>query len=273
MAEKFDKYEEVLGEPRFKVSGSSVFTYKGSMVKISGSGSLEDGILRASGSCSIEGFINVKEIHISGSFRAEDGVKAEYISVSGSAKFGGEVSCNSIRVSGSCSINGPLKADEAKFSGSSKISDDVRGQLLNCSGSFKAENLNLNSCSLSGAFSLNSVKCKDMFKAYLRGKSRIRDGLTARIISIRGKGGGRSFKISVFGIPIISVTTGNGEGELEVGYIKGEDIYIECTKCERIEGVNVNIGPHCIIRGDVIYTSSFSIDPTSKVLGKVIRSE
>jgi len=279
--EKFEKYEKELRRLEgvdVKISGSSTVTVGHIVVKVSGSGRVSEEEIRISGSGRIVGSLQVDRIRTSGSFSCDGDLEIEELSTSGSCAIAGTVKGRSLRTSGSCRVGQDLRVSLIQTSGSLSVGGDIVGECLNTSGSLKARDVNVIDCEIHGSFRLRSIHCKGTFKAEMSGLCNVEEGIRAKDIDIRRAPGGkaRGFRVVLFNITLIEVSKGGmrREGELRTKYIEAEnDVYIENTECDVIKGRTVIIGPGCTIKKRLEYVESYSIDPTSKVLGKVVKIE
>lgn len=202
---------------KIKIAGSATLTdvdceYFKSSGSVKVEGNLKADRAKISGSTKVKGDGFVGNLHTSGSFKIHGKTGAENIKVSGSAKFGGDVTAKGkIRVSGSSKFEGNVKAKE------------VRG-----SGSFKTKkNVTADKVILTGSFGISDTLKADEINLRFKNKSSVKHIRGGDVLIERGKSGLFSFSKS----------------SLTVKTIKGENIDLEGTKAELVEGETVKIGP------------------------------
>lgn len=278
--EKFEKYEKELRKLEgvdVKVSGSSTITVGHIIVKVSGSGKISEEEIRISGSSRIVGSIRIDRVKASGSFSCDGDLEVDELRTSGSCSITGTVKGRNLRTSGSCRIGQDLRVFIVQTSGSLSVGGDVIGEYIKTSGSFRAEKVSAVDCEIYGSFKLKRVSCKGTFKAEMSAPCLVEEGIKAKDVDIRRafEGRGEGFRVVLFNITLIEVGRGvRRAGELKTKYIEAEDsVYIENTECDVVKGRIVTIGPKCTIRKRLEYVESYSIDPTSKVLGEVTKAE
>ncbi len=251
---------------RLKLADRPQSALGGVTIKISGSGSISEGRLNSSGSCSITGSIKAVSVKSSGSLRIGGDLEAGMFTASGSCRIGGSLSVKEARVSGSCMVGGAVKAETSfKSSGSLSVGGNITAGLLTCSGSVRAESVEARECYLSGSFHFRSVKCYEVFEAKLHGSSTVDGSITAKTVSIKSRRGeGKGLRVVLLGITLIDVSRHGEKGSLSVDTISGEDIYLENVCCRLVKGGRVYVGPGCKIER-VEYTESLTVDPESSV--------
>ncbi len=119
-------------------------------------------------------------------------------------------------------------------SGSTKFEKDLVAKEVKTSGAFKAEkNVKADSFKASGAFVIEAIlEASEIM---------LKPGADCRIGNIKG------------GDILVEIGGGGGffsfvkKGSLKVDTIKGNDIYLEGTKADLVEGNSVRIGPGCKI--------------------------
>ncbi len=198
------------------------------------------GELHCSGATNVEGSLAVKNAKISGSLSTEGGaVIEEALGVSGSFKSEGELRVGSLSVSGVCKTEGSISGNEIAVSGVLQTPGDVQAERF----------------SASGALSIDGLLNAETVTIELSGDSMIRSIGGGRV-QVKKKSG--SFVILGFKRRV----------HLNCEQIEADEIDLEYTDCETVRGVNVRIGPECVI-DRVEYSGSLTTDPNCTVREKV----
>ncbi len=192
--------------------------------------------------------------------------KYGYISGAGSVSITGDVKAIKLSVAGSLHAKGYIKVESFKSAGSAKIEGDIIAENVSAAGILNARNLNGEKVRIGGALVCDkiigenvsiggSVKAKmlkgEEIKIKLDGKSEV-DEIKGEKIEIKSKRG------------IIR----RFSGHLKSKKITGENIYIESTTADLVDGENVIVGERCnigVVKGEKIKISEKS------TVGKVIR--
>ncbi|NIQ07228.1 MAG: hypothetical protein GWO20_16320 [Candidatus Korarchaeota archaeon] len=205
-------------------------------IKVAGSSVISDcncEQFQASGSSRIEGNLQADEARVSGSTKVTGNAHLGELSASGSFKVEGDTEAKNVEVSGSAEFMSKINADEMTISGSSQIGGDFTGKTLRVSGALKAaENVTTDTFVSKGVFKIGGTLKGDKIKAKLKGKSSAKD-IEGGDITIESEGTGRF--------------SYGKQGSLKAERIVGEDIHLENTEAELVEGDKVVVGPGCKI--------------------------
>ncbi len=188
----------------------------------------------SSGASKVEGNVKADEAKISGATKVEGDLIVKKLGSNGSIKVEGKTEADFLELSGASKFEGLVKADRIKSSGSTKFESSLTVNDIESSGAFKAEhNVKAESFKASGAFVIEAtLEASEIM---------LRPGADCRIGNIKG------------GDVLVEIGGGGGffsfvkKGSLKVGTIKGDDIYLEGTKADLVEGNSVRIGPGCKI--------------------------
>ncbi len=255
---------------------SNNFADRGDL-KISGSGSAGGGnynSIKISGSGSIKGNINCREMVISGSGKVDGNVEALNIKFSGSGKINGNVSSDEIKVSGSGNFKGKVEANSMSVSGATAIEEGVKAENLAISGSFRVNKkieggtlklrgeLSSESCEVEnfdseGSFRISSLLSADNILISLIGRCEAKE-IGGEAISVRKGYSKRGILQNIFGAIF------DPDGILIAEVIEGDEIYLENTKAKFVRGSRVTIGFGCDI-DNVEYKESIQVDEKSNV--------
>lgn len=198
------------------------------------------GELHCSGATKVEGSLAVKNAKISGSLSTEGGAVIEdALGVSGSFNSEGELRVGSLSVSGVCKTEGSISGNEIAVSGVLKTPGDVQAERF----------------SSSGALSIDGLLNAETVTIELSGDSMIRSIGGGRV-QVKKKSG--SFVILGFKRRV----------HLNCEQIEADEIDLEYTDAQTVRGVNVRIGPECVI-DRVEYSGSLTTDPNCTVREKV----
>ncbi len=195
-------------------------------------GNLDAEIAEVKGACKVQGDVKALLLKVGGSMKVEGNVQAELVRAKGAFKVLGSVNADNFRITGATKV---LKA----ITSSHEIS--VMG-VLKCGSDVTAGKF-----SLLGVADIDGTLKASQFNADLSGRSTIRN-LNADKIDVR-------------------VKKNRGKTELISKKIIGQDIYLEATTAEYVEGDKVEIGPGCLI-GEV-KAGSLEVHKKSKV-GKIL---
>lgn len=248
-------------------------------IHISGGGKVGGGrcgSVSISGSGKIQGDLECDSFHVSGAGKIEDGSLTVHgaITCSGAAKVGGAITAVSARVSGSlhgesCAAfdeavtvsgsfktEGDLKTGSLSVSGVCKAEGCVSGNEIDVSGVLKAEgDVQAERFRSSGALSIDGLLNAETVEIQLSGDAMVHS-IGGGSVLVRKKTGG----FSLLGIP--------RRNHLSSELIEADEIDLEYTDCETVRGVNVRIGPECVI-DRVEYSGTLSTAPYATVRKKV----
>ena len=248
-------------------------------IHISGGGKISGGRcgnVNNSGSGKIQGDLECESFHVSGAGKVEDGNLTVHgpLACSGAAKVEGSVSAVSARVSGSLHTAGSASFDESlAISGSFHAEGDVKAGKLSASGVCKTTgSISGNEITVSGV--LKTEKDVQAERFYSSGALSIDGLLNAENVEIwlsgdsmvHTIGGGKvSVKKKSGSFVIIGFKRRN---HLTSALIEADEIDLEYTDCETVRGVDVHIGPECVI-DRVEYSGTLTTDPNCTVREKV----
>ena len=242
---------------------------------VSGGGLIVHGKLGCYGAGKAEGPVRAGEVEICGSFKAEAGLEcAGRADVSGSLKIEGPCSVGgdldlsgSFKTEGACTVSG--KSD---ISGSLKCEGDLSVRELDASGAVHVGgSLAATEVDLSGVLNVGREVQAEHFRA--EGTVKIGGLLNADTVELGLVGedriesiGGGSVRVwrarsRVFGLF-------GSRPHLSAGLIEADEIDLEYTDCETVRGVNVRIGPECVI-DRVEYSGILTTDANCSIGEKV----
>ncbi len=186
----------------------------------------------SSGASKVEGNLRAREAKISGSTKIEGDLVVKKLNTGGSIKVEGKTEAGYMDLSGASKFEGAVKADRIESSGATKFESDIVVDEMETSGAFKAvQNILARTFKGSGAFAVEGT---------LTGSEIIlKPGADCRVGHIKGgdvlveAGGGGGFLSFV------------KKGKLTAKSIKGDNIYLEATTVDLVEGNVVKIGPGC----------------------------
>lgn len=214
---------------------------------ISGAGKVEDGgltvhgPLHCSGACKVEGPVFAETARISGSFSAEGDVElAGSLTVSGSLKTEGSLRSGDLSVSGVCKTEGGIRGNEITVGGVLKTPGDVQAEALRSSGAL----------SIDGLLNAETVEIE------LNGDNNVRTIGGGRVTVRRSKDRGFTF----LGF--------RKRPRLLSELIEADEIDLEYTDAQTVRGVNVRIGPECVV-DRVEYSGTLTTDAYATVREKV----
>ncbi len=187
----------------------------------------------SSGASKVEGNVKADIAKISGATKVEGDMIVKKLGSSGSIKVEGKTEADLMDLSGASKFEGTVKADRIKSGGSTKFESDVTAEEIETSGAFKAEqNIKAESFKASGAFVIEAtLEASEIM---------LKPGADCRIGNIKG------------GDILVEIGSGGffsfvKKGNLKVDTIKGDEIYLEGTTANLVEGNTVRIGPGCNI--------------------------
>ena len=208
--------------------------------KVEGGGITVHGPIHCSGAGKVDGPVFAQIAKVSGSFVAEGDVEiTQSTSVSGSLKTEGGLRCGDLSVSGVCKAGASICGNKLSVSGVLKTPADVQAESLHSSGAL----------SIDGLLNAETVEIE------LNGDNTVRTIGGGRVL-VRRKAKG----FSLFGL--------QKRPRLLSELIEADEIDLEYTDCQTVRGVNVRIGPECVI-DRVEYSGSLTTDPNCTVREKV----
>ncbi len=248
-------------------------------IHISGGGRVGGGrcgSVNISGSGKIQGDLECESFHVSGAGKVDEGSLTVHgpIACSGAAKVEGTVTAVSARVSGSLHAEGSVAIQEAlEVSGSFKADGDLKAGSLSASGVCKVE----------GSISGNEIAVSGVLKA--EGDVQAERFQSSGALNIDGLLNAETIEIHVSGDSIIHTIGGGNIQVVKRGgsfvlfglsrrkhlssvLIEADEINLEYTDCETVRGVNVHIGPECVI-DRVEYSGTLTTDANCTVQEKV----
>ncbi len=211
-------------------------------VTITGTGSINGcncEVFKASGAAKVKGDMNADEASISGATKVTGNAKVGRLGASGSLKIGGDTEAKSLDLSGATKFNGKVKTDEIDSSGSTKFNGDVEAKDFVSSGSMKAKNVISDVFTASGGFKISGT---------LKGEEiSLKPAGDCKVNKIEGGDILVETKSSSGVLSGLLSSIGSGSGTLKSETIKGDDIYLENTRADLVQGDDVKIGPGCKI--------------------------
>jgi cytoskeletal protein CcmA (bactofilin family) len=251
-----------------KISGSGTSGGgKFNSVRISGSGTIQGDVecrdLKISGSGKIMGNITSEEFKCSGSSKIEGDIHAKEISISGSTKIESSVTAAEMSVSGSSRISGNLTCKEFSSSGSATIEGKFRGGELRSHGALKVEK----ECEVEkfisrGGVTINGLLSADKVDIKISHNSFIKE-IGGEIIEVKIEHASKLIK------QVVNFFM-QRDDYLRSDLIEGDEIHLEHTKAKLVRGKNIVIGENCEIDA-VEYSGTIDIKDGSKV-GKTIKN-
>ena len=234
------------GEVHISGSGKIQGTLVCDSFHVSGAGKVEDGGLTVcgpaicSGSGKVEGPFRAQSLRVSGAFSALGDAEIELgAAVSGSLKVEGLLRAGSLNVSGVCSVERGIQAGQIEISGVLKTPCDVQ-----------AENLRSN-----GALQIDGLLNAETVELMLIGDNLVKN-IGGGSVLVRRKGTG------------FTLFRGFKRVHLAADQIEADEIDIEYTDAQTVRGINVHIGPECVI-DRVEYSGTLTTDANCTVREKV----
>ncbi|MFO7619474.1 MAG: polymer-forming cytoskeletal protein [Thermoplasmata archaeon] len=175
-------------------------------------GNLDSEIAEVKGVCKVGGDVRTSILKVGGSMKVMGNVTAELIRAKGALKVEGWVDAPHLRIAGATKVRGDIRSSEEIL---------VQG-VLKCKGNMEANKVNV-----LGAIGVDGDIKANEFAAELGGRSSIRT-LVSKTIKVKAGSNPR-------------------DSELIAKTITGQDIYLENTVAELVEGQKVTIGPGCTI--------------------------
>ena len=232
---------------RFEMPGAGKIEEGGLTVhgpmEISGAGKVEGPVradsLEVNGSLKTEGRCDVTgDAEINGSLKVEGpcviGGSAE---VSGSFKTAGGLSVGNLDVSGALSVEGRLQATDVDIDGVLKVTTEVQAEHFRAEGSVRIDGL------------LNA----ETVELLVSGEDLI-ESIGGGSVTVRQKKSAFSFF--------------RQRPHLAAELIEADEIQLECTDARTVRGVNIHIGPECVV-DRVEYSGKLTTDANASIGEKV----
>lgn len=250
---------------------------------IEGAGTIEGGkfeSLTISGSGTVEGDVEAKNVEISGAGKIEGDLKAGNVEASGSLSVEGSLEADAFVSAGSSSVAGSVKADRIEWRGASEVGRDVEAKKFRSSGALGIEGsleadeieVELNGDSHVHAIQGKAVRVK-AGKASAGGgrvvvttQGRGTTVVTGGTISGNASGYAEGGRVGSFSASSAVSSSGGGGGKfkLEAKTIEGDAVELENTVADLVKGKTVKIGKGCKI-GAVEYSQSIAVDDKASV--------
>ena len=271
------------------IAGSGKFTgdLECEEFSVPGAGKVEDGGLTVHGpischgACKVEGPVQAQDLSVHGAFSVESGCEIRGdASILGSLKTEGPCV-----VEGAAEVTGTLKTEDAfrgkrvRVSGVLKAEAGMRGEEFEVSGVLKSEgDVQAERFRASGPVTVEGELNAETVELQLEGESEIESivGGSVSVRAAREDGGAQrsgfrvhlDLSIPFFGARKLDYDGGSSRPHLAATLIEADEIDLEFTDCETVRGVNVRIGPECVI-DRVEYSGSLVTDPNCSVGEKV----
>lgn len=235
-------------------------------ITISGAGRIEGGVygtVKIAGSGRVVGDLTAEEFKAAGSAKVEGNLKAQRFEAAGSFRCEGNLEVEEGEAAGSCKVTGRIKAQELKLAGAVQA-QGITGGYLRAGGSLSvAENVEVETFRLTGAFEIGGLLSADRVEVELEGRSKAQEIGGEKILVRAGQrnlGGILSSALAFF--------FGSGTPkELTVETVEGDEVELEATQARLVRGGKVKIGPGCRIER-VEYSESLEVAP-----GAVVKEE
>ncbi len=245
-----------------KISGSgSAGGGNYNSIKISGSGSVKGDVncreMVITGSGKIDGNVQALDIKFSGSGKIIGNVNSDGIKVTGSGSFKAKVETKSMAVSGATGIDEGVKAENLAISGSLRVNKKIEGGTLKLRGELSSESCEVESFDSEGSFRISSLLSADNISISLIGRCEAKE-IGGEVVNVRKGYAKRGIIQNIFGAIF------NQDGTLIAEVIEGDEIYLENTKAKVVRGSRVTIGFGCDI-DNVEYKESIQVDENSNV--------
>lgn len=247
-----------------------------------GSGKVEDGGLTVHGPLScygagkVEGAVRAEQMQVFGAFSTEDSCEVSGdLDVAGSMKIEGACS-----VGGRSSIKGTLKIEEdyhasdVELHGTLHVEGNLRTTNIDVKGTLKVEeNVEAETFKAEGPVEINGELNAESVELLLRGEDLIESivGGSVRVKKADDntyvhRGININLDFSAF-TRNFHFSTGK-RPHLACDLIEADEIDLEYTDCETVRGVNVHIGPECVI-DRVEYSGTLTTDANCSIGEKV----
>lgn len=208
---------------------------------------LSDEMIKIAGAGVVSGQpVRTREFKAAGSARVRGDLEAESTKVAGSCAFEGSVRTDEFRASGSVRVEGALSADNLEASGSLEVGKDLTADKVVTSGSLRIGGAaKADSFQASGSVRIQGPLVADSVDIELAGSSTVQS-IEADSVRVRASGG---FLRS--------------RGDLTVGRIQADDVYLEGTTADLVVADRVRLGPHCRVK--VVEAESLVVHESSEV--------
>ena len=212
--------------------------------RLSGAGKVLDGsltvhgLMACSGAGRADGPILAEELRVSGAFTGEADAEVRGLAeISGSLKTEGSLKAGTLVISGICTAAGGVCANEIRSSGSLKTEGDLQAETLTASGVLYVRGL------LNAGTADIQLAGEDLIGSIGGGTIRVRK---------------RPVNFRFF----------QKRPHLISNLIEADEIDLEYTDAQIVRGVNVRIGPECVI-DRVEYSGTLTTDADAIVREKV----
>ncbi|MBQ1410364.1 MAG: polymer-forming cytoskeletal protein [Oscillospiraceae bacterium] len=251
-------------------------------LSIPGSGKVADGDLTVHGplSCSgagkVEGAVHAEQMQIIGAFSTEDSCE-----ISGDLDVAGSLTTEgACSVGGHSSVKGTLKVEESfcasdvELQGSLHVDGNLRATKLDVKGNLTVENnVEAEIFKADGPVEINGELNAESVELLLRGENLIESIVGGSVCVKKADDNSyarRGININLdFSFFKSSFHVSNGKRpHLAADLIEADEIDLEYTDCETVRGVNIHIGPECVI-DRVEYSGTLTTDANCTVREKV----
>ncbi len=226
--------------------------------KIEGGSLTVHGPIEINGAGKVEGAVRCGSLEVNGSFKiGKDCEIHGDLEVNGSFKVeGGPCSVGgSAEIDGSFAVEGPLNVGKLEADGSVKIEGGIRATEIEVDGVLKSDGaVQAERFRAKGSVSIDGLLNAESVELLLSGEDLI-ESIGGGSVTVRR--GDSSFGLFVRKRP-----------HLVTNLIEADEIDLEYTDARTVRGVNVRIGPECVI-DRVEYSGSLYVDPNASVREKV----
>lgn len=232
------------------------------------------GVVEISGSGKFDGSVECDSFRLSGAGEVENGGLTVHgpLSCSGAGKIGGPVTADSLNASGALTVKAEaLVSGPVQVSGSIKVEGNLRADALTVSGI----------CTLEGSAAATGMEIGGILRTpgdvqaeVFRSTGCLEIGglLNAETVEIQLAGENRVASIGGGTVRVVKRDAGfrffRKRPCLNATLIEADEITLEYTDAETVRGVNVHIGPECVI-DRVEYSGSLTTDANCTVREKV----
>lgn len=236
---KGGRFGKVLIAGSGKIEGDTVCD----SLSVPGAGKVEGNLtVNAAFTChgagKVDGSLEAGSLQVNGSMKIEGPCKVEgKAAVAGSLKVEGDLSADQLDVAGACSTEGSLSVTRAEIRGVLKVDHDVQAE------QFRAD----------GAVKIGGLLNAEMVELNLEGSDEIETIGGGKVAVRQKKNAFRLFR---------------KQPRLLSALIEADEISIEYTDCQTVRGVNVRIGPECVI-DRVEYSGTLTTDGNCSIGEKV----
>lgn len=206
-------------------------------------------LFKSSGASKVQGDMRADEARIHGATKVTGNAEIGVLDSRGSIKINGKTKAERMELSGASKFMDTVDAKKIDSNGATKFIENVKADEFISSGSMKAEkNIESKTFTAAGAFVIEGTLSADEIMLRPGGKCEIDKIHGGDVLVETGSGGFFSFGKS---------------GSLKVKEVKGDEIYLENTRAESVEGDNVKIGPGCKI--DRVRAKNLKVHESSSV--------